>query len=91
MELKNFIAGEPIAGSGGRTVTKTNPATGAVLAEVPQSTAADVDRAVAAAKAAFRDWRLTPAPKRGEIMFEVGRRLEERKEELARLMTQEMG
>jgi acyl-CoA reductase-like NAD-dependent aldehyde dehydrogenase len=91
VQLKNFIGGEWVAPHDARYVAKTNPATGAILAEVPLSTSADVDAAVAAAHAAFRTWRLVPAPKRGEVLYRVGRRLEERKEELARLMTQEMG
>ncbi len=91
MELKNFIAGEWVAPAQARYVTKTNPATGATLAQVPLSDAADVDRAIAAAAAAFPAWRRVPAPKRGEILFRVGRRLEERKDDLARLMTAEMG
>lgn len=91
MELKNFIGGQWVAPATPRYVTKHNPATGVVLAEVPLSSAADVDRAVQTAAAAFRSWRLVPAPKRGEILFRVGRRLEEEKQNLARLMTQEMG
>ncbi len=91
MELKNFIAGEWVAPAAARYVAKTNPATGATLAQVPLSDAGDVDRAVAAAHAAFASWRRIPAPKRGEILFRVGRRLEEKKDELARLMTSEMG
>ncbi|MGC8488637.1 MAG: aldehyde dehydrogenase family protein, partial [Clostridia bacterium] len=61
------------------------------MADVPLSDPSDVDRAVATAQEAFKSWRLVPAPKRGEILFRVGRLLEERKEMLARLMTQEMG
>lgn len=91
MELKNFIAGEWVAPAQARYVSKTNPATGATLAQVPLSDATDVDRAIAAAAAAFPRWRRVPAPKRGEILFRVGRRLEERKDDLARLMTAEMG
>ena len=91
MELKNFIAGEWVAPARARYVSKTNPATGATLAQVPLSDASDVGRAIAAAAAAFPAWRRVPAPKRGEILFRVGRRLEERKDDLARLMTAEMG
>lgn len=91
MELKNFSAGEWVAPAQARYVSKTNPATGATLAQVPLSDASDVDRAIAAAAAAFPTWRRVPAPKRGEILFRVGRRLEERKDDLARLMTAEMG
>ena len=50
-----------------------------------------MNRAVAAAREAFDGWRKTPAPKRGEILFRVGRLLAERKEEMARALTREMG
>ena len=53
--------------------------------------AEDVDRAVAAAKAAFEDWRLVPAPERGEILFRFAELLREHKDELTDLMTREMG
>src|SRR5262249_40332805 len=51
----------------------------------------DVNDAVAAARAAAKSWRLTPAPKRAEIVFRAGEIIRERKEELARAMTREMG
>ena len=57
----------------------------------PRSAAEDVDRAVEAAKEAFASWRLVPAPKRGEILFRFGALLAEHKDELAELMTREMG
>jgi aldehyde dehydrogenase (NAD+) len=50
-----------------------------------------VDAAVAAAAAAFQPWRLTPAPLRGELLFRIGEVLKQKKEELARLLTQDMG
>ena len=53
--------------------------------------AKDVNTAVEAAEKAFKSWRLTPAPRRGEILFRCAQMLVERKEDLARLMTQEMG
>ncbi len=56
-----------------------------------QAGKAEVDAAVAAAKAAYKQWRLVPAPRRGEVLYKVAELLQERKEELARLMTQEMG
>ncbi len=68
-----------------------NPATGEVLGVVPKSGPEDVDDAVRAAAAAFAAWRKTPAPRRAEILFRVAERLVTHKEDLARLMTQEMG
>ncbi|HZO96793.1 MAG TPA: aldehyde dehydrogenase family protein [Gaiellaceae bacterium] len=67
------------------------PATGEVLASFPRSTAEDVDRAVQAAKAAFEEWRLVPAPERGNLLFRFGELLRARKDELVDLMTREMG
>jgi aldehyde dehydrogenase (NAD+) len=80
-----------VAARSGATFETRNPATEEVLAMAAQSDADDVADAVASAKAAFREWRLVPAPRRGEVLYAVARVLEERKEELSRLMTQEMG
>ena len=89
--LDNFIGGEWVGASGGETFESIVPATGEVLASFPRSGAADVDRAVAAAKEAFERWRLVPAPRRGEIVFRLGELLREHKDELTELMTREMG
>jgi aldehyde dehydrogenase (NAD+) len=57
----------------------------------PLSTQKDVDEAVAAAKVAFKKWRLIPAPKRGDVLKEVGDIMLKRKDEIAFEMTREMG
>jgi acyl-CoA reductase-like NAD-dependent aldehyde dehydrogenase len=62
-----------------------------VLGVFPRSGAAEVDSAVAAARAALASWKATPWPARGEIILRAGLLLEERKEDMARLMTREMG
>ena len=82
--LQNYIDGKWQAAKSGATFENRNPATGAVLHEVANSGAADVAEAAAAAEAAFPEWRATPAPKRGEILFRAAQLLLERKEELAR-------
>src|SRR5579862_7734327 len=64
---------------------------GETIGVFPNSGAEDVDRAVAAAKAAYEEWRLVPAPKRGEILFQLARLLEREKAALTDLMTHEMG
>jgi aldehyde dehydrogenase (NAD+) len=87
----NYIGGEWRPASSGETFASLNPATEAVIAQAAKSTKSDVEAAVAAAKAAFQAWRLTPAPRRGEILFRVAEILRDRKEALARLMTTEMG
>src|SRR6266550_542197 len=73
------------------TFESLNPSTGEVIETFPRSTAEDVDRAVAAAKAAWEDWRLVPAPERGNILFRFAQLLERSKPELSELMTREMG
>src|SRR5690606_2495438 len=88
---KNLINGEWKESHTGKTFERRNPATGEVVGTYTSSDAKDVDEAVAAAAKAFKSWRLYPAPKRGEILYRAARILEERKEELAREMTQEMG
>jgi aldehyde dehydrogenase (NAD+) len=73
------------------TFESVAPATGEVLGSLPRSSAADVDRAVAKATAAFDDWRLVPAPERGNILFRFAELLRAHKPELTDLMTREMG
>lgn len=88
---QNFIGGEWVSASGGATFDVTNPATGEVLGSFPDSMNDDVDKAVEAARAAFDKWRLVPAPHRGEILYKAAELCLQRKEDLAREMTQEMG
>jgi aldehyde dehydrogenase (NAD+) len=73
------------------TFTSYNPSTGEEIESFPRSTAEDVDRAVSIARAAWEDWRLTPAPERGNILFRFAQLLERDKASLADLMTREMG
>ncbi|HEY0606612.1 MAG TPA: aldehyde dehydrogenase family protein [Herpetosiphonaceae bacterium] len=69
---KNLIGGEWVASVTGQTFESTNPAdTREVVGVFQQSNAEDVDAAVQAAKRAYESWRLTPAPKRGEILFKA--------------------
>jgi aldehyde dehydrogenase (NAD+) len=68
-----------------------SPATGDVLGSVPEADAAAVDAAVEKARAAYEDWRLVPAPRRGEILFRFAQVLEREKAALTDLMTREMG
>src|SRR2546422_485163 len=89
---KNYIGGRWVESKSGRTFTSTHPAhKDEVLGVMQASTADDVNLAVEAAQHAFPGWRHTPAPARGEICLKAGLIIQERKEELARLMTQEMG
>jgi len=73
------------------TFESLNPSTGEVIEKFPRSSAEDVDRAVAVARAAWDEWRLVPAPERGKILFRFAQLLEASKPELSDLMTREMG
>jgi aldehyde dehydrogenase (NAD+) len=73
------------------TFESLNPSTGEVVDSFPRSGVAEVERAVATARAAWEDWRLVPAPERGNILFRFAQLLETAKPELSELMTHEMG
>ena len=88
--FKNYINGKWVTAE--NTFENRNPADRRDLIGLfPASSAEEVNAAVAAAKSAYRSWRLVPAPQRGEILYRVGMLLRQRKEEIARLMTREMG
>src|SRR6516164_2891364 len=90
--FRNFINGEWVAPKGSKPQENRNPAnTDEIIGEFPLSTAADVEQAIAAARAAYAKWRLVPAPKRSEILFRAAELLIKRKEEFSRDMTREMG
>src|ERR671936_2818861 len=88
---QNYIGGEWVDAASGETFESHNPATGDLIGVFPKSSTDDVDRAVEAAKEAYESWRLVPAPKRAEVLFRVGQRFIDRKDELTELMVQEMG
>ncbi len=90
-EYKLFINGEWTESSSGETFDDVNPATLELIAKLRKASEDDVQHAVESAEAAFDSWSGTPAPQRAKILFRAARMLEERKEELARLMTTEMG
>ena len=89
MEFQNYINGKWVKGRS--TFQTINPANEALLAEIAQAESSDVDAAVDAATEAFKSWRLVPAPLRGELLFKIGELLKQKKEELAQLLTQDMG
>jgi acyl-CoA reductase-like NAD-dependent aldehyde dehydrogenase len=90
--FKNYIDGEWIPSRGGKAIEDRNPAnTGELVGMFPASSEEDVYHAADAAKLAFKKWRLTPAPKRAEILYRAAEILTQRKEEFARDMTREMG
>ncbi|HEU4402245.1 MAG TPA: aldehyde dehydrogenase family protein [Candidatus Polarisedimenticolia bacterium] len=91
MARKLWIDGEFREGSGGGTLSVVDPATEEVVDIVPRGNAADVDRAVAAAQAAFPAWKATGALARAEMLAEVARRLRQNREEFAVTLTRETG
>jgi malonate-semialdehyde dehydrogenase (acetylating)/methylmalonate-semialdehyde dehydrogenase len=89
--MKNYVGGQWIDAEAGETLDVTNPASGETLAQVPLSGAADVDRAVRAAREAFPGWRATPPLERARACFQLKYALEERKDDLAMLVTRDNG
>jgi malonate-semialdehyde dehydrogenase (acetylating) / methylmalonate-semialdehyde dehydrogenase len=89
--IDNYVAGQWTPASGTDELDVTNPATGDVLARVPMSSSADLDAAVAAARAALPEWRKVSVIARARKLFELREGLEARKEEMARSVTAEMG
>ena len=89
--LRNFVGGRWVESTGREFHDVHNPATGEVIARAPLSTTADLDAAVRAAREAFPSWRDTPAVARAQVLFRLKPLLEERFEELARIVTTEHG
>ena len=89
--VQNYIGGKWVSPKTASTLPVTNPATGETIGQVPLSTPADVDAAVAAAKRAFPAWRQTPAVERARVLFRLKMLLEEHADELAELLTREHG
>ena len=91
-KFKNYIGGEWVEPSSGEYFENRNPANnGDVIGLWPKSNREDVQRAVEAAKRGFEVWRRTPAPLRGDVIRRAGDIINERKDEIARAMTREMG
>ena len=89
--LGNYVGGRWVAATAGEQQDVRNPATGETLARVPLSSAADVDAAVKAARAALPEWRARPAIERARWLFGLRQVLESHADELARSVTREMG
>jgi malonate-semialdehyde dehydrogenase (acetylating)/methylmalonate-semialdehyde dehydrogenase len=89
--LDHWIAGTTDAGDSDRTGPVYDPALGVVSKEVRYGSAADVDRAVGVAKAAFAEWGQSSVARRQQVMFGFRQLLNERKDELAAILTSEHG
>ncbi|MFO7171955.1 MAG: NAD-dependent succinate-semialdehyde dehydrogenase [Bacillota bacterium] len=90
-ESRLLINGKWIDPEGDRWSEVRNPATGEVIGRAACATAAQVDQAVAAARAAFPGWAALPARERGRLLERVREKVAERQEEIARLITLENG
>ncbi|SEJ25387.1 succinate-semialdehyde dehydrogenase / glutarate-semialdehyde dehydrogenase [Sphingobium sp. AP50] len=90
-DLYLMIDGQRLSGGGRRTHKVVNPATGAVLAELPLADAADLDAALTAAQRGFRRWRDSTPQERSAVLQGAARLMVERQEELARIATLEQG
>src|SRR2546421_2898079 len=92
LPILNHVGGAWVGSSSGETIVDRNPArSDEVLGEATVSTPEDVRQAIDAADAAFREWRATPAPQRGDIVRKAADLMERRRDELAHLLTQEEG
>jgi malonate-semialdehyde dehydrogenase (acetylating)/methylmalonate-semialdehyde dehydrogenase len=89
--VKNYIDGFWVESASSRRQDVHNPATGEVIAQVPLSTVAEVNQTVEAAAAAFEEWRETPPYTRARYMFRLRNLMEERFEDLAKVIVKEHG
>ena len=90
-QIAHYINGENHKGSSDRTAPVFDPALGKAVSEVSLANRADIAAAIASAKAAFPDWRDTSLAKRQQIIFKFRELLNERKHELAEIITAEHG
>ena len=88
---ENLVGGEWVGAADGGTMKVLNPATGETIAEVPRGTAADVDRAVAAAKKALPEWLETTPGERADVLLKLADLIDEHTDELAQLESTNVG
>jgi 1-pyrroline dehydrogenase len=89
--LQNLVGGEFVEAVEGGTAEIINPATGETVAEVPEGSQADVDRAVEAAKKAWPEWRESTPAARAELLLKLADVIDEHTDELAELESQNVG
>jgi len=89
--LRNYVGGEWVASASKEILDVMNPATDEAIARVPLSTVEEVDEAVRAAGEAYEEWRETPPLTRVRYLFTLKNILEERFEEISRVLVQEQG
>src|SRR5580658_10308441 len=89
--VPHWVNGKAQPASSGRSGSVMNPATGEVIAEVGFASREDVDRAVAAAKAAAIEWRSTPLSRRAEVLFRLRELIVQNRDKLATINSMENG
>jgi malonate-semialdehyde dehydrogenase (acetylating)/methylmalonate-semialdehyde dehydrogenase len=89
--ISHWIGGQIVRGESGRSGPVYNPALGVQAGEVDFASVEEVDRAVTAAKEAFADWRAVSLSRRQELFFRIRQLVHERKEEIAKILTEEHG
>ncbi|MSR36422.1 MAG: CoA-acylating methylmalonate-semialdehyde dehydrogenase [Gemmatimonadetes bacterium] len=89
--MKNYIGGKWVYAEASGTVEIINPSTGEVIGEVPLSTRAETDRAIAAAAEAFKTWGKTPVARRVAPLFRLAQMLRDDEDKIARVLTLENG
>src|SRR5262249_54002000 len=89
--ISHWIGRQVVPGESGRSGPAYNPATGQQQAEVDFASVEEVDRAVAAARAAFPAWRATSLSKRAELFFRIREAVHQHREDIARILTSEHG
>jgi len=77
--------------AGGNAIESFSPVDGKLIGTVTSATRENYDQVISTAQAAFTEWRLWPAPKRGEVVRQIGDALRKHKEALGRLVSYEMG
>ncbi len=92
-ELNEAISTGNVSGSSSAALTRDviSPVDGKKIASVNMATTADYNKVAESATAAFKSWRALPAPKRGEIVRQIGLALRENKDQLGKLVSYEMG
>jgi aldehyde dehydrogenase (NAD+) len=88
---KLYIGGQWVSPAGTGTIEVVNPTSEEVIGSVPSGTAEDADRAVAAARAGFDNWSETPREERGRYLVKIAGQMQERSEEIATTICQELG
>ncbi|HEX6981163.1 MAG TPA: aldehyde dehydrogenase family protein [Balneolaceae bacterium] len=82
---------QSLGSEGEKTISSRTPIDGSQIADVTITTREEYDKVVEAAQKAFKEWRMVPAPKRGEIVRQIGLELRKHKEDLGKLVSYEMG